>query len=148
VREPLRLYEVADPLPRVSWVAELDRPSAGGPSPDGAADVSLAYERLDAHTLRLRASTPPGFIVVRDRFHPGWRARDEGGEVALVPLGAESWALRTPGGSRTFTARFAPAWRAPALALAGLGLVLTVVLAARPRAGEAQPAGAAAARSA
>jgi hypothetical protein len=148
VREPLRLYEIADPLPRVSWVADLGWPSAGGPSADGAADVSLAYERIDAHTLRLRASTPPGFIVVRDRFDPGWRARDEGGEVALVPLGAESWALRTPGGSRTITARFAPAWRAPALALAGLGALLTVVLAARPRAEEAQPAGAAAARSA
>src|SRR5262249_46226024 len=127
-----------------SWVPGLD--AADGPAA-GAAGVDVAYERVDAHTVRLRASTPPGFIVVRDRFDPGRHARDEGGMVPLVPVGAEAWAVRTPGGSRPMGARSGRAWRAPAAARAGLGLVVAIAMATRGRREEAQRP-AAAARSA
>lgn len=131
VRERLRLYEILDPLPRAVWVrdlASLDaRPSAGAP------EVSVRYARSDAHTVTLQASTPPGFIVVRDRFHEDWHAWDDAAEVKLVRAGADGWAVPTPGGARRIVARYEPPWRGPSLALAGAGLALVLGLAAVDR---------------
>lgn len=133
VREPLRLYELRDPRPRAFWVPgadAIDRGAQGGPA--------VSYERVDPHTVRVRATTPPGLIVVLDHYDPAWRARDEAGDVPLVRVGAGSWGLPTPGGSRTIVARFEPRWPAPALVLAGLGLLVALSAARPPRA--ARPA--------
>jgi hypothetical protein len=161
VREPLRLFEVRDPLPRAFWVpsAEVlaDRgavtaraagegfdarrvvllehapppPAAGGDRFDGQPLVS--YQRLDAHTVRLDCATPPGFIVVLDGYNPGWRAQDGGGEVPLVRADGRYWALPTAGGSRTIDVRFRPSWRTPSLVLAAVALIAVAGLAARDR---------------
>jgi hypothetical protein len=124
VREPLRLYELRDPLPRAFWAPD---PEAIGRGPQGGA---VAYERLDPHTVRLRARTPPGLIVVLDRYDPAWRARDETGDVPLLRVGVGSWGIPTPGGERTIVMHFEPRWRVPGLVLAACGLVAAAVLGA------------------
>jgi hypothetical protein len=162
----LGLYEIKDPLPRAFWVpraellqddaveARLGAPGfdprrtvllsgpppaelAPGPTDSGPATVEI--ERLDPHSLRLRASSPPGFIVVLEGHHRDWQASGPSGPAALLRANGRYWALSTPGGEQEYLARFVPAWRPFALAGALLGLVAFALLVvspwgARPRA--------------
>jgi hypothetical protein len=126
VREPLRLYEVREPRPRAYWAPSLEG-AASPPGPDRP-ETSVRYERLDPHTVRLTASTPPGVIVVLDGHHPDWTAEDRSGPVPVLRGAGRSQILPTPGGEREITLRFRPRWPRlalvlAALALAGLGLL-------------------------
>jgi len=161
VVEPLRLYEVRSPVPRAFWTPrcevrpqprlfeETQRPgfepeqavlleSAPGSACDrdaASGPASVAYERPDPHTVRLRVSSPPGFVVVVEGFHDDWKAETAEGPVPLYRAYGRYWALPTPGGEQTFVARFRPRWPAPALALSGLGLAalgLALSLRGRP----------------
>ena len=91
----------------------------------------VRYEPEDAHTVRISARTPPGFVVVLDGHHPDWTAEDESGPVPVLRAGERYRALPTPGGERHFTLRYRPRWRAPALALAAMGALAALVLARR-----------------
>jgi hypothetical protein len=126
---PLALYELAEALPRAFWAGEsLDPSPRPAAAPEGTAVV---YERVDAHTVRIQARTPPGFLVVLDTHHDGWNAADTSGPVPILRAGARYRALRTPGGERAFTLRFRPSWRGTALWVAlGGGLVLLALLCA------------------
>ncbi len=160
VAEPLRLHELRDPLPRAFWVGEaeveadparraarLEDPAFDprrtvlleAPPPAGAAGragarlegARVEYEAVDAHTVRLTARTPPGFLVVLDGDHPDWTAEDESGPVASLRADGRYRAVPTPGGDRRVTLRYAPRWRAPALALAAVGALVALGLALR-----------------
>lgn len=149
--EPLRFYEVLDPVERAFWTPRcavvpeteiwfhtrrpgfeversvlLDAPPAGvscdREAPSGPA--SVAFEQPDPHTVRLRVRSPPGFVVVVQRFHADWKAEGSQGPVPLLRAYARFWALPTPGGEQTFVVRFRPRWPAPALALSVLGLAV------------------------
>jgi hypothetical protein len=137
IHEPLRLHELSGALPRAFWAARPDDLPQ-----DGAAPV--LYERTDPHTVRLTATTPPGYLVVLDGRHAGWRAHGAAGPVPLVPAHGRYWAVPTPGGAQQMTVRYAPAWRAPALAAATLGALaaLGLVLAPGRRAAAIAEAGA------
>jgi hypothetical protein len=124
VREVLRLYEVRRPLPRAFWTR---RTTEAGAEPE----PEVGYERLDPHTVRLTASTPPGFIVVLDGYHPDWEAEDRSGPVRVQRALGRYQALPTPGGERVVTLRYRPAWLPVALALAALGGVALALLVRR-----------------
>ena len=125
VREPLLLQELRDPLPRAFWVPRLDGPPGGSRLP-------VAYERVDPHTVVLRAITPPGFLVVLDGHHPDWKAEDRSGPVPLQVAFGRYQAIPTRGGDAVVTLRYQPAWRALALGLFGMGgLAVGAVLALR-----------------
>jgi hypothetical protein len=166
IQEPLVLHELRDPLPRAFWVprhevvapvavasrieaAEFDArrvallttepppvAATGGPPPAGEAEVR--YERLDAHTVRLRARTPPGLVVVLDGYHRDWQVR--GPTTTLLEADGRYQALVTPGGEQEWTLVYRPRWRARALGAFGIGLagiVLCALVPVRPRAGAA-----------
>ena len=124
VREALLLYELRDPLPRAFFVPRLD-------GPPGGSGLPVAYERVDPHTVRLRAMTPPGFLVVLDGHHPDWRAEDRSGPVPLHVAFGRYEAIPTRGGETVVTLRYQPAWRAPALLLFAMGGLTVLVLALR-----------------
>jgi hypothetical protein len=155
VQEPLRLYEIREPLPRAFWVpgatvepdpgarSRLLRDAAFDPTatavleappPVPASPASsfgpprVRYELVDPHTVRVRASTPPGLVVVLDGYHPDWTAEDRSGPVPLFRADGRYRAIVTPGGERVFTLRYRPRWRGPALLLAGGGLLGLLVL--------------------
>lgn len=155
ILQPLGLYELRDPLPRTFWVgraetvpgqeAALARAAEPGfdprltvvleaPVPPVAVaegESQASYEAIDAHTVRLRVSSPPGWIVLLDGYHPDWRS-DEGAPV-LRAYGRYR-ALPTPGGDRTFTLRYAPPWLGPAAAAAAVGATAMLsLLVMRPR---------------
>jgi hypothetical protein len=159
VPPPLGLYELRDPLPRAFWVARYEvesdeeralrrieepsfdprhtallasRPRTLRAEGDGSA-AEVRYERLDAHTVRVRARTPPGFIVVLDGYHRDWRAIDESGRVPLLRADGRYWALPTPGGERSYLVRYRPAWVKPALLLSALGALVVTLLLWNPR---------------
>jgi len=71
-------------------------------------------------------------VVVSEGFAPGWKATGPDGPIPLLRANGRYWALATPGGQRRVDVRFEPSWRAPALALAALGLV-TLALMSLPR---------------
>jgi hypothetical protein len=158
IEDPLRLYEIADPLPRAFWVprqqtlADLSTQKswvengsfdprtvvllrepvpAAGPA-DAGAPVEVRYESSGPHEVRVRANTPPGFLVVLNQFDPAWRV--EGG-TPLLRANFRYWALPTPGGPREFVVRFRPRWRTPALALASLGALILIALVLWPARG-------------
>jgi hypothetical protein len=86
---------------------------------------------MDAHTVRVRVSSPPGWVVVLDGHHPGWRS--DAGDAVLRAYGRYR-AVPTPGGNRSFTLRYAPDWRLGALSASGVGAVvlLGLLLSGRP----------------
>lgn len=157
VVSPLGLYELRGWLPRAYWVlrseieadprkrhARLEDPSfdpgssvvlesapsvVSGPVLTAPRDIRVDYDAVDAHTVRIRARTPPGFVVVLDGHHPDWVAEGPSGGVPLLKANGRYRALATPGGYRTFTLRYRPAWRLPALLLSALGLLVAFALA-------------------
>jgi hypothetical protein len=157
--EPLRLYEVIEPVPRALWTPRcavlpeqelweeprrpgfdarkavlLEAPPPGS-SCDGAAaegPASVIFEQPDPHTVRIRVTSPPGFVVVQLGFHTDWHAEGARGSVPLLRANAQYWALPTGGGEQTFVVRFRPRWPFPAFALSLLGLGVLGVLWRRP----------------
>jgi hypothetical protein len=86
---------------------------------------------VSAHAVRIAASTPPGFVVILDGFHPDWKAEAASGPVPLLRADGRYRAVPTPGGERTFTLRYEPWWRGMTLLLAGLAGAACLYLAAR-----------------
>jgi hypothetical protein len=123
VAEPLRLYELRDPLPRALFVPSLDSPLRPGSG-------TVVYEAVDPHTVVLRAKTPPGFVLILDGYHPDWTAEGSSGPVPLLRAGGRYRAVPTPGGERQITLRYRPRWRAPALSFAAFGALVALGLAA------------------
>lgn len=139
VLAPLRLYELAGALPRAFHAVD---PVAMAATPDARVEV----EPRGPHAVRLRARTPPGYVVWLSGWNPGWRAWDAAGtEVPLRRAGLRSIALATAGGEQVFELRFAPRWWPWSLAAAALGALLIAVALipwTRPASGaEATPAG-------
>jgi hypothetical protein len=155
VRQPLRLYELREALPRAYYVRDyevvrgpadlarrlqqpdfdpartvlLERPPPSRAPSGTAMEARVRYEPVDAHTVRIHARTPPGLIVVLDGYHADWMAEDGTGPVPLLRANGRYRALPTPGGERVFTLRYRPRWRAPAVSLAVLGALVGLVLA-------------------
>lgn len=165
VAEPLRVYEIRDPMPRAFWVpryqvvADPERlralvtapsfeprdevllettPAWGGDSRGaGSSPSAVSYEPIDAQTVRIRAATPPGLIVVLDYYQRYWRVTEGDEPTPLLRANGRYWAIATPGGEREWVARYAPPWRLPSLlfALAGAATVIALTLGPRlPRA--------------
>jgi hypothetical protein len=147
IQEPLILYELRDPLPRASWVpnhevvaaaaipSRIESPDfeprrtvlltneppavpAAGEPPAGEPEVH--YERLDPHTVRIRARTPPGFVVVLDGYHRDWQVR--GPTTVLLEADGRYQALVAPGGDQEWTLVYRPRWRTRALVALAAGL--------------------------
>jgi hypothetical protein len=123
---PLLLYELNQPLPRAFWAPSPESNAATQRA--GGSNGSVAYERLDPHTIRLRSSGLPGYVLVVEGYHRHWRVEGPEGPVAAVQANGRYCAFPTPGGDRTYTMRYEPPWRRPALGLAGLGAAVTLAL--------------------
>jgi hypothetical protein len=128
VLEPLRLYQIADAWPRAFWVP----PTGLGTGPASGGAGTAAFEQLDPHTVRVRSSGAPGYLVVLEGYDTGWTVEHPEG-APLQRAYDRYWALPTPGGDREFLIRFAPRWRVPALASALLAAAGTVAVAFRAR---------------
>jgi hypothetical protein len=156
---PLLVHELRDAVPRAYWVPscesvasreeadarvhaegfdprrlvviEGEGPCAPSTAAPGA-ESRVAYQRLGPHVVRVDADTPPGWIVVVDSHHPDWRATSGAEAVPVSRANGRYRAVRTPGGARSFEFRFRPAWRAPALAVAALGLLASAAIALGP----------------
>ena len=157
IEPPLRLFELRGALPRAYYVPEhevardparlaqrlqepdfdpartvlLETPPPPLPAVEERMETLVRYEPVDAHTVRIRARTPPGLIAVLDGYHPDWVAEDQTGPVPLLRADGQYRAVPTPGGERLFTLRYRPRWRAPALLLAAAGALLALALAVR-----------------
>jgi hypothetical protein len=161
VVEPLRLYELEDPLPRAFTLGRYEvepdpeRLQARLASPEfdprevllleaePPADVARAaasfaggaavsLEREGPHLVRLRVNGGPGLVFVSEGYHRDWVARAAGAERPLLRANGRYWAIPTRGGGETITLRFEPAWRAPALAALALGSLAVLVLGSWP----------------
>ncbi len=108
---------IEDPAFDPRSVVLLERESSSfepGASVAGSTGT-VDYTRTDPHTVRVRAATPRGFVIVLDGYHSGWRAECDGREVPVLRAYGRYCALPTSGGEHVFTLRYAPTWRGPAL---------------------------------
>lgn len=150
VEEPLRLYELRDPLPRAFWAArhevvpgaealrqrlertdfdpralvllQQDPPPRPRSAPSGeAAAGPVRYERIDAHTVQLTVEGPPGFVVVSEGYHRDWTVEVDGEPRGPLRANGRYWAVPTAGGRERFTARYRPAWRPVAVTACAVG---------------------------
>jgi hypothetical protein len=106
IREPLRLYEVRDFLPRAFWVPDREALGIvvhGQPPPPGA---RVRYESPDPHRAIVRVSSPPGLVVVLDGYHADWDATLDGRPVPIVEAPGRYRLVETPGGDRTLEFRY------------------------------------------
>jgi hypothetical protein len=157
---PLRLYEVVGALPRAFFVArhqvvasaaeatarlaapgfdplrqvllEAAPPDPGAPGSEPSVDARVEIERPDPHTVAVRATTPPGFIVVLEGYHRHWRAEGPAGRVPLLRANGRYWAIPTRGGEAAITARFLPPWELWSLLVAGAGALGALALLTGP----------------
>jgi hypothetical protein len=148
ILQPLRVHELNHPLPRAFWVpgarvlspedltARLDSPDfdprrevllaeppARQPSSSAGAQATVAFERPNPHTVRLRFRGPEGYLVVLEGYHDAWRGVGPAGPVPILRADGRYWALPVAEAPKTtlYTARYEPTWRLPALALWVLG---------------------------
>jgi hypothetical protein len=158
LEQPLRFYELLGPLERAFWTgrceivperAEIWRraatqdfdarhavlletaPAGGACGAPSSGAASVAFEQPDAHTVRLRVASPPGFVVVLQGFHPDWTIEGGAGGVPLLRAYGRYWAFWTPGGEQSFVARFRPRWPMKAAILAAIGLLAAGLAVAR-----------------
>ncbi|HOX42673.1 MAG TPA: hypothetical protein PK668_03695 [Myxococcota bacterium] len=120
-----------------------------GRRPGSAARAALPAERLPAcgavqpppGEVRLEerstsrrawalALTGPGWLVVRDTFHPGWRARVDGREIPILRADYLGMAVRLGPDDGRLELSFEPAGpgRAARLSLLSLGLLTALLL--------------------
>jgi len=154
VLEPLRLSELRDPLPRAFWVPahriaasrsearqivkagdfdpravvilEPGAPAAA-PSFDPAAAATVAVDIAGPHDVRLRARTPPGYVVLLSGWDAGWQARaGDGAAIWVLRANDRYIALPTPGGERVFHLEYRPRWWPRSRALFALGAIATL----------------------
>ena len=104
-------------LCRAAFFVGLSVDAAPEPPPGGGREAEVRYEPVDAHTARIRARTPRGFVVVLDGYHPDWTAEDESGPgpgpACQRPVSCHP---DRRAGDHVFTFRYRPRWRVPARA--------------------------------
>jgi hypothetical protein len=148
---PVSLYRVPDPLPRAFWVgrarlsaepgdalAALADPlfdprrevilPAGSPLLPGSSDAAGVGRILERRSdrLSLEASAgAPGYLVVAEAYHRGWRATVDGRPAAVMPANALFRAVAVPAGRH----RVEMVYR-PQSVLLGLGISALAALAA------------------
>jgi hypothetical protein len=149
--DPLRLYELRQPLPRAFRVERqetvpsveqlrrlLEAPhfdprsvvllDGAAPSSDADARAGVApleggatFERIDPHTVRLHWTGPPGWLVVLEGYHRDWRAEVNGEPRTVRRANGRYWAIEMTTSDETVTVRYQPAWRPLALSASALG---------------------------
>jgi hypothetical protein len=110
----------------------VEGPAAGGPdpaSPPSRTSRSLELLRETAGTQRWRVDAPAGgWLVVRDLYWPGWKARVDGRPVPLLPADGVFRAVALPAGTHQVEFRYRPlsfGLGGVLAVLAGLGLLLS-----------------------
>ena len=134
-RPPLRSYRLRKILPRARFVTRADRPSYPGDAARSLADPGFDPETtvlLDstgpesppagtappgrviglvetAGLLRFRVEAPAaGYLVVADAFAPGWRARVDGVDTAVLRADFIFRAVAVPPGSHEVEMSYLP----------------------------------------
>ena len=154
--EPVRLWRVPNPVPRILVVGGqrpagplealrllgegtvdprrevlLSEGAAHEPSPDFSGATRVLEERPGLLKLEATASHP-GHLVILDAYAPGWRATLDGRPVPVLRGNGVFRAVALPAGRHEVECRYLPATlsRGGGFSL-GLGLVMAVLLARR-----------------
>jgi hypothetical protein len=148
---PVSLYRVPDPLPRAYWVgrarlseepgeaiAALADPlfdprrevilPAGSPLLQGSSDAAGVGRILDRRSDRLSVEVSagaPGYLVVAEAYHRGWRATVDGRPATVMPANVLFRAVAVPAGRHLVEMVYRP----PSVFL-GLGISALAALAA------------------
>ncbi len=152
--EPIRLFRVPDPLPRAYAVGRvraatgaaalavlvgpgfdphvevvLDATEPGVPPEGGPANGSVAVvDRRSDRVVLEAVLDAPAYVVLTDAFDPGWRARVDGREAAILRANHAFRAVRVGAGrhriEQVYRPRAASAGAAATLVAAALAAML------------------------
>jgi hypothetical protein len=138
---------VADPLPRVRLLTDLvqsAQPSRDLSRIDYRRQALVAephkvdpaatgtVQLFDKSTQEMRVLTDtsgPMLCVIAQRFHTGWKAKSEDGEVVLFPVYGDLTGFVAATGHHSTELKFAPADVSAGLWLAGLGALVSALFA-------------------
>jgi hypothetical protein len=122
------LVAAGNPVPIAAGVADLGAPRPG---------ESVSWRQRGAAAADLEATLEaPRFLVVAESFHPGWKARAEGGgDLTLFPANHGFQAWYVPPGHTVARVEFRPASWTMGLGAALLGVLLALgdMILGRPR---------------
>jgi hypothetical protein len=111
-----------------------------GAAPEGTSPGSVLRVDRGTHAVAVEAeSAGPALLVVQDAWWPGWRASIDGNPAQLLPADLLVRAVRWPPGRHRLEMVYEPPALRAGLALSGVGVALTLLLAVR--AGRARRAG-------
>ncbi|HZR08078.1 MAG TPA: YfhO family protein, partial [Myxococcales bacterium] len=89
-------------------------------------------ERLSPERMRIRVDAPgPRLLVVGEHFDPGWRARVDGNDAAVVRVDLCALGVELPAGAREVTLRFLPRGLVPGALAFAATLALLAALSVR-----------------
>lgn len=118
--------------PRRAAVVEADPIAPAAPAGAGTGEhLADAAEWWRPSNDRIEVSTRPGgdLLVIRESFHPGWRATVDGRPAGVVPADLAFLGVLLPGpGPHRITLRFRPRSLAVGAALSAVGAFLLVPL--------------------
>lgn len=153
--EPIRLYRVPDPLPRVNLVsgARVARSTAAyhtlvDPSFDPGAEVVLESDRAAPVAAAFRAASGPGelrhdrvrvsvrldrpgYLVLADAYDPGWRATLDGRPVEILRANVGFRATAVPAGDHAVEFLYRPPSVVAGFAVSAASWLVLLILACR-----------------
>lgn len=110
--------------PWAPWARVVLGPEgAAGATPGGPpAAARVEVRSFEAERIEVAVeAVAPCWLVVREAFHPDWRAEVDGAPVETARADVVFRAVRVPAGASVVTFVYAPWWWRPGVALAGLG---------------------------
>jgi hypothetical protein len=151
-REPIRLFQVSEPLPRAYAVdgvrvatepasfdvladpgfdprSEVILPSglASGPAAGFSSNVRVAWRRADAVGIEAELSRP-GHLVLLDAYDAGWRATVDGQPAEVVRANVLFRAVAVSAGRHVVTFRYRPPAVVAGFVVSALTLAAGLVL--------------------
>jgi hypothetical protein len=127
IDEKINVYEVPDPLPRVSFLSEKG---------DNVTEATVEYKRISGDRMEIKVSAPQdGFVRIIEAYDIGWSATVDGIETSIEKLDGFMMKINIPKGEHTINLEYKTpgALTGMLLSLSGILLLVAVIIFGKKR---------------
>jgi len=118
---------MADPFAPKLAAPPTVAPPRQEPLPDGAATVSILQDRPEHVSVSVR-TVRPGFVILADRFYPGWQALVDSVPRLIYQANVEARAVYVPAGAHLIEFNYQPDSLRTGYLLTSLGMMFCLFL--------------------